>query len=419
MSSHTERVAFVGPDPLPALATRLDLVCAEYCGLSQEEEPRWDRFAGSGPASTAAVLARAEVHRYLSSGADAVLVWKSSAEVERMAGEIGVVLANSPAQIARRIENKGYFSRGAPAAGLPIPATRTGVAGFNLLGAAEELTPPLIFQLARGFSGEQTYLAKTAGDLEELLQRFRGRACRIAELVLGTPVTVTGVVSPSRLLVGPACLQVTGVPSLTPHPLGSCGNDYSQPVPEAQAVHELALRAADWLRRLGHRGIFGLDLVVGEGGSIWCIEINPRLVASVPLFSLSARGSSRRGILAEHLASFGIGETGDQDLECDWSQVILYQRGARRAHSELATAVGTLAPSGHFQPTGQMGIEGPAKGEVGVIVQSHSRPGKELARLISEGACCAPDGSLLPQLVSCVRELRSLLEESSPDEGVL
>ncbi len=170
------------------------------------------------------------------------------------------------------------------------------------------------------------------------MRRFAGRACRVAQRVDGTPVTVTGVIAEDRVLVGQACVQLTGLPSLTPHPLGSCGNDYSKPAPEAEAVHQLALAAAEWLRSQGHRGIFGLDLVVAADGSIWCIEVNPRLVASVPLFDLSARDRGEPGILSLHLASFGLRQPVESSLECHWSQVILYQRSERLPGPRVATA---------------------------------------------------------------------------------
>ncbi|MGC1184084.1 MAG: ATP-grasp domain-containing protein [Candidatus Dormiibacterota bacterium] len=411
-------VTFVGPDPLPVLAAGLKAICAEDCGLAREEGPGWARFQVPAPASTAALLADASVQVDLRERSDAIVVWKNSAQVERLAQEVGVIVANSPALIARRIENKSYFSRSAPAAGLPIPPTRAGVAGADLLTAAGELRLPVIFQLARGFSGEHTYLAETPDQLAHLLQRFAGRTCRIAERVLGVPVTVTGVVTEGNLLFGPASLQLTGIESLTPHSLGSCGNDYGQPVPQASAVQALARQAGHWLQGVGHRGVFGLDLVVGAEGTIWCIEINPRPVASLPLFSLTARDGGSPGLLDQHLASFGIGELSSQTLECRWSQLILYQRGRRRSHPALASARGTLTPDGHFRPTGKMGLSGPFPGEAGLVVQSESRPGRELARLLFEGTCCAPDGTLLPHLGAAVVDIRSQLEEPGWETNV-
>jgi len=410
VSISPERVVFVGPDPLPAVASRLPVICADSCGIGVGESPGLDRFEVSGPVSSAALMELPAVQERIRSTATAVTVWKSSAAVERSAGQLGVVVGNAPALVSRRIENKRYFSREAGAAGLPLPPFVAGVAGAELLRTAAQLHGPMVFQLAHGFSGEHTYPATGEEELAELMHRFAGRACRVAQRVDGTPVTVTGVIAEDQLLVGQACVQLTGLPSLTPHPLGSCGNDYSNPVPEAKAVHQLALRTAEWLRRQGHLGIFGLDLVVGQDGSIWCIEVNPRLVASVPLFDLSARDREEPGILSLHLASFGLGQAAKTTLECHWSQLILYQRSQRLQRPGVATACGQLSTAGHFTPEGGLQLEGPASGQAALLVQAQSRPGRELARIWFEGPCCGPDGTLLPHLESYARELRSQLE---------
>jgi hypothetical protein len=395
---------------LPAVASGLPVICADDCGVSTGASAEIEQFTLPGAVSSAALMELPAVQVRLRSTATAVTVWKSSAAVERIASSLGVRVANAPALIARRIENKSHFGRDAVVAGLPLPPTLVGVAGPELLQAASELPRPFVFQLAHGFSGEHTYPAASLEELAELLRRFAGRSCRVAQRVMGTPVTVTGVIAQDRVLVGQACVQLTGLPSLTPHPLGSCGNDYSKPAPEAEAVHQLALRAAEWLRRRGHLGIFGLDLVVGREGRIWCIEVNPRLVASVPLFDLSARDEGKPGILSLHLASFGLAECLESALDCHWSQVILYQRAERIPKPGVGTSSGRLSAEGHFIPEAELGLGGPAPGQMGLLVQQHSRPGRELARLWFEGPCCAPDGSLLAHFDACVRELRSQLE---------
>lgn len=406
-------MAFLGPDPVPALGASLPVVCADGSGLSRGSHPDWEAFDAPAGASSPDLLELSAVRQRLSSRVEAVVVWKSSAKLERLARELGVAVANAPALLARRIENKSYFSRAAGAAGLPLPPTRTGTAGPRLLEAARELSPPFVFQLAHGFSGEHTYPARSDSELAVLVGRFQGRSCRVSERVLGTPVTVTGVVSPGRLLVGTACVQLTGQPSLTPHPLGSCGNDFGRPVPAPEAVGEVALRTADWLRRQGHLGIFGLDLVVTDAGAVHCIEVNPRLVASVPLFSLSARDHGAPGILSHHLASFGLVEPPLAELACHWSQLILYQMGSRRSGPGLGTSQGNLPFSGDFSSAGGVGLEGPPPGSAALLVQGRSRPGRELARLIFEGPCSAPDGTLLPHLRTLAAQIRSQLEAPS------
>ncbi|HEY6538850.1 MAG TPA: ATP-grasp domain-containing protein [Candidatus Dormibacteraeota bacterium] len=410
MTETRSKAVFLGPDPLPAIASGLPVLCADGAGIAPGGQPAWEAFPGTGARSTSALLLDPKLQRRLQGGFGAAVVWKSSAGAEAVARDLGVLLANSPARIARRIENKSQFSRIAEEAGLPTPPTKTGLATMELLRSAGELRFPLVFQLARGFSGEHTYPVPDRAQLERLVEQFRGRPCRVAERIAGTPVTVTGVVSRERLLVGQAGIQLTGIPSLTPHPLGSCGNDYHRPPPGADQIRRLALRAAEWLRGAGHLGIFGLDLVAGTDGNLRCIEINPRLVASVPLFSLSARDELVPGILEQHLASFGLAPGSDQGLDSYWSQLILYQRGQRRAEPGVASSRGQRAASGRYLATSELPLSGPLPGESALLVQGQSRPGRELARFIFEGPVLGPDGGLLPEMEGLVDEIRAQLE---------
>jgi hypothetical protein len=404
------QVVFVGPDPLPALGSGLAALCADGCGLDPGSGPSWERFELPGSQSSTALLELLQVQERLRGSADAITVWKSSAALEQLAARLGLGLANSPARVARRLENKTYFSRSAAGAGLPVPPTRTGGAGPELLREAGKLPGPWVFQLAQGFSGAQTYPVREAAEMAELMDRFRSRPCRVATAVPGIPITVTGVVGPAGLAVSPACRQLTGIPSLTPHPMGSCGNDYGARAPAAMEVEALSLRVAEWLRQEGHLGIFGLDLVLAPTGQLWCIEVNPRMVASVPLFSLSARDRGGPGLLEQHLACFGLAEWARSGLECHWSQVILYQEGERLERSRARTGRARLDDDDESLGWAPLGLEGPGPGELAIVVQGSSRPGRELARIIFQGHCLGPDGLPLPWISRRVAELRGQLE---------
>lgn len=403
---------FLGPDPIPALGSGLPVICADGCAIGGGV-PGLTEFPAAARSSIG-LLQQTSVQELLGQRASGLVVWKSSAVVERLAAELGLGLANGPAHNSRRLENKAFFSKAAAAAGLPIPAAVGGPADAALQESALALRMPLVFQLAHGFSGAQTYPVTSGGELAELIERFRGHACRVAEMVEGSAVTVTGVAYPEMVVMGTACLQLTGIPELTPHPLGSCGNDFSSAVPHQEAVDRTGAQVGDWLRQHGHRGIFGVDLVVAEDGRCWCIEVNPRLVASVPLWSLSARDRGRSSMLGQHLSCFGIGDQSPAPLSCHWSQLILYQLGESSHPGGAATARGNLDQNGSFSPTGELTLDGPGEGEIAQLIRGASSRGHELARLILEGPLTSPDGRLLPHLAGWVRATRSALEPAVP-----
>ena len=402
------QVAFVGPEAVAAMASHWLVVCADSCRLTAPtgtilELPGEER-------SSQRLLAAEQARSLIRERASGVVVWKSSVMVERLAQELGVPLANSPAALARRLENKAHFSRAAADAGLPVPDFVAGRAGRELAEAAGRLGLPLVFQLAHGFSGASTHRVETPADLMEINLRHLGHPCRISRLVSGTPVTVSGVAHHDFLEMGPACLQLTGIPTLTPHPMGSCGNDFGSLVPHRSAVEETAHRLGCWVRDQGHRGVFGVDLVVEPDGTCWCIEVNPCLVASVPLWSLSARDTGQASLLDLHLSCFGLARGGPGALTCHWSQLILYRRAPPSPAPLPATGCGVIDSAGGFQRTGDLSLDGPPPGQVGLVVRPSAGPGQEVARVIMEGPLVDPEGELLPPLRALATSLRAQLE---------
>ena len=399
------RVFYVAPDPVGALGSGLSVLAASDDGL--EADPERLTVVGEGGRSGRSLLELPEVGKRLQEEAAAVVLWTGSAAARRRLSELGIPAANSDPEVARRLENKAHFQDAARARGIPVPRSVSGVAGPELVAAAAPLGRG-VFQLARGFSGAATYPIGSPEELNEVCARFRGHPSRVAEWVEGTPVTVTGVALQGRVALGPACLQLTGLPELTPHPLGSCGNDFSSPVPSPEAVQWVAQQTGEWLRELGHRGIFGVDLVVDRSGRAWCIEVNPRLVASVPLWSLSAAPGS--SLLDLHLAAFGLVADLEAPLTCHWSQLILYQIGPTATRGPMVSQEGGWDLEGTFTPHRRLTLDGPASGRVGLLRRRPAGAGKELCRLILEGPLTSSRGALLPHLERAVRALRQELE---------
>ncbi len=407
--------AYVGADPIPALGSGLLAVCADACGIVDEPRGRVTEVPAPARAGALALLEQAAVREWLTRSAGAVVVWKPSVRIAELVRATGRPLANARAQVARRLENKAHFARTAPGAWLPLAPTVVGPAGPQLLEAALGLKGPWVVQLASGYSGRTTRLAETPKALAAALHADEGRSCRVATFVAGDPVTVTGVIGDARIALGVACRQLTGIDVLTPHPLGSCGNDFGRPLAAEAAVRSVAARAAAWLQREGHRGLFGVDLVVAADDTVFCIEVNPRLVASVPLWNLAARDAGRPSILAEHVSVFDPAATGTlpERLTCGWSQLILHNLGSVARTVDLASGVGTVGPDGGFQHQGPLPLDGPRPGEGALVVHRRAAPQQEVARLILEGELADGRGRLLPGPAALVADVRRRLEASS------
>ena len=403
----------MGPEAAPAIASGWLVACGDDSGLRGRDGDLLE--IAQAQRSSAALLETPAVQRLLRQRAAGVVVWKSSAVVERTVSELGVRLANSPAALARRLENKAHFSRAASQAGLPVPEFVAGPAGPELAAAARPLGLPAVFQLAHGFSGASTHRVDSEEALLRINLGYRGRPCRISRLVEGQAVTVSGVSHPEYLEMGNPCLQLTGIDILTPHRMGSCGNDFSRPVPHRAEVEVAALAVGRWVREQGHRGVFGVDLVVEPDGHCWCIEVNPRLVASVPLWSLSARDTGGPSLLDLHLSCFGLSAARRGPISCHWSQLILYLRRELTPAAPPATGTGEIDSEGRFTPTGELSLDGPPPGKVGLVVRRTSHVGGEAARVILEGPLLDSEGALLAPLRTLATRLRSQIEAPDPD----
>jgi hypothetical protein len=187
---------------------------------------------------------------------------------------------------ARSFENKLNFVDIAIRAGLRTPRWEVVTAeDLDYPTLAVRFGESLVVQGPRGNAGQRTWLVSGEAELEAVKAREGGNQLRVAELLDGMPFTVNAVADEAGLLDWiPPSRQVTGVPWLTPMPLGSCGNAWGERAldPHLEAVGKATAALGDALGQEGFSGVFGVDFVDGaEGPAV--IETNPRMVASLPL----------------------------------------------------------------------------------------------------------------------------------------
>ena len=212
-----------------------------------------------------------------------VIAFKPSARLE----ETNHRFALAPSSVAGGIENKLSLSAIAREAGVTIAPqgkARVGVDSFETLISRYGL--PFVAQSPRGFAGRRTFKICSAEDWEGLSSVLPGRPVKVAAWASGRPGTSNAVVDHAgNVMVSAPILQLTGDPDLTPHHLGSCGNDFTwRPGPHpdnrpAQIAEALGPVLAD----RGFRGHFGIDWV-WDGTQCTLIEINARLTASFGLY---------------------------------------------------------------------------------------------------------------------------------------
>ena len=238
----------------------------------------------------------------------AVLTFKPSERFDLAVRNVwGTAIGAAREQLtaARSFENKLNFVEVARSVGLPTPGWENlsvdQLADYQ--GLAARFGPRLVVQGARGNAGQRTWMVAGPADLAHVRRREAGPAVRVAELIGGMPFTVNAVAGPAGLLDWSLpSRQVTGIPWLTPHQLGSCGNAWGEPAlqPRLEDIGLAVAGVGTALSGAGFRGLFGVDFVLGAGGPV-VIETNPRMVASVPLATQVELSGGLVPLLLRHL----------------------------------------------------------------------------------------------------------------------
>jgi hypothetical protein len=239
-----------------------------------------------------------------------VLSFKPSERIQAAVASLGGRLLAAPSSAARAYENKLAFVGAAERAGVPRPFWHARRLPRLFAEMAKEYGERIVVQAARGNAGQRTWLVTDQGSLEAVAERAPDMV-RVSEYIDGQPFTASGVAfsSPGAGLDArrlPAftepCRQLTGIPWLTPEPLGSCGNVWGEKfltphVPEV--VRCVRALGAD-LAANNYRGVFGVDFVLSSEGPM-VIEVNPRMVASLPLATHLDIDAGRAPLLLMHL----------------------------------------------------------------------------------------------------------------------
>ena len=375
--------------------------------LTYGESDFAERFAALGvravlvppalEATTLGLLGDASGAAFVAEEPSRLLCFKPSRRLEERAAALGAVLALAPASLAQRLENKLVLAELAADAGIPTAPTdvvalpaqaKTTVradTAFAALQALVHTDGPVVVQAPRGFMGRKTWQVADAAHWAALRPDLVRRPTKVTRFVDGRPGTLNAVVDhASTVLCTAPIVQVTGEPLLTPYPLGSCGNDFTwrcAPDPRT-GPYELARRLGVALAARGYRGHFGIDFVV-DSERTWLIEINPRLTASMALYSafrpLLAR-AHLRALDGEDLRSTG------ELPPLDAGQLIVHNLGD--------APVTPLAP--RAEPLGGHALPSRAAPRlVWPSITSEVAPGATRGRRVRVGAVVAAEGAVL------------------------
>ncbi len=179
-----------------------------------------------------------------------------------------------------------------------------------------------VVQLPRGFSGNSTFLINGKKDLDAIIKKYKNRKVKIAKYLLGDTYTINACAGKFGVAISQPIFQITGLTAYNKNSLGTSGNDYARggemASEQKKKIFYYTKKIGEYMRKSGYKGIFGLDFIVSNGGcveaelsvgssasgSINLIEINPRLIASIPVFTKLQIQNNQIPFLFLHLAEF-------------------------------------------------------------------------------------------------------------------
>lgn len=165
----------------------------------------------------------------------------------------------------------------------------------------KELGIPFVLQTQFSAAGEGTFLIKDRDDFQLVLKENEGRIVKASEFIEGLDLTINACTNKRKTISTQLFAQITGVNFLAKNELASCGTDFSFRVDSSsqKKAWEIIEKVGKVLREKNFRGIFGMDFV-WDGEKLFAIEINPRMVASIPVFTDLEVKNKRIPLLAFH-----------------------------------------------------------------------------------------------------------------------
>lgn len=258
------------------------------------------------PLSSWELLHRPETATFVHEQDAALMVFKSTPQIERFCREKNWKLLNPSAELATRVEGKISQIEwlGDDASLLPLLA----------YGSFGDLSWPgehCVVQFNTSHTGSGTHLIRSQEAFESLQAQFPNRPTRILRFIDGPAFTNNNVVTAGETRVGNVSYQITGLAPFTDNPFATVGNDWAlgHTLVDSTAYTEIATRVGARLHAAGWKGAFGIDVMQDPNGKLWLIEINARQPASTTFESELQRLSGKPGLTTYEAHILSLQET--------------------------------------------------------------------------------------------------------------
>ncbi|MDN5760940.1 MAG: biotin carboxylase [Microlunatus sp.] len=286
------------------------------------------------------------------------------AETERICAELGYELILPSAALREYLDSKLVTTRLGDDVGAPsVPNILTTVADYDdLVRRSTEagLGTDLVVQTAYGDSGKTTFFIDDEAGWKSHAKEIVGQEVKVMKRINNRPIAVEAVLTRNGTIVGPFMTELTGHPELTPYRGGWCGNEMFPDVLD----DDLRRRAADLVRRLGHRlgqegyrGFFEVDVLVDlDDGECYLGELNPRISGASAITNVTAGAYADVPLFAFHLLEYaGVEfELDVEEINERWRELAAVDLWSQMVIKETSPVVELITGSA---PTGQYTVD--------------------------------------------------------------
>ncbi len=238
-----------------------------------------------------------------------IITFKPSPALEKICAENNFKYLGNDWKLNRELENKIKFNEVLKK--LKISSAESEVINADKIDYQQlknKFGKNFIVQFPRGFSGNGTFLITPWKKIPLTPFSKRGKM-KISKFIKGPTVTLNACLLKSGLVASQLFYQITGEKKLNRNILGSCGNDFAVDLKldkkTPDKIYSYTKKIGEYLKTLNYKGIFGLDFMVDENNQeVHLIEINPRLTASIPVFTKLQIRNGELPFLALHILEF-------------------------------------------------------------------------------------------------------------------
>ncbi|NOQ67977.1 ATP-grasp domain-containing protein [Patescibacteria group bacterium] len=237
-----------------------------------------------------------------------IMTFKPSPKIAKLCNNNGFKYLGNKWELNRKLEDKIEFVRITEK--LKIPNAKSKIITLEEKKDGDfklKKGKKFVIQLPRGFSGNSTFLIKTEKDLKKIVKKHRNRKIKLSEYINGDVYTINACVGKFGVLISQPIFQITGLTDYNKNELGTCGNDYAYGEKlesgEKKKIFNYTKKVGSYMKKTGYNGIFGLDFIV-SGDNVDLMEINPRFVSSIPVFTKLQIQKEPAPFLFFHLTEF-------------------------------------------------------------------------------------------------------------------